>query len=180
MARGGGAVCVEPSGVLAALPALQCLASFPCRPGTDCFPQCRETGWDTCGPSAAAPGLARASYRHDLVPHPALSSLLIPLLTLAQGWILFLPTWGGRGGSRGPRCTGACSAHARGKMLPVQPCSWLPPCRRGCSQASALPMRGTPMSSYPVAVLGKAGGHRGERRRCLGLTGVIRAAVAGL
>lgn len=40
-------------------------------------------------------GPARAGYRRDLVPRPALSSPLIPA-RLARGWILFLPRPGAR------------------------------------------------------------------------------------
>lgn len=87
-------------------------------PGTNCFPWRGETGRDTCciRHSAEHRGHARASYLCDLVPRPALSSLLIPprlgtgtdpvasLPAAARGWR--------RGGGR-PRSALTCSHHPR-------------------------------------------------------------------
>lgn len=114
---GGGPYSAEPSAALAALPARPapgCLASFPRRPGTNCFPRRGETGRDTCAPSAAAPSAGALRV-------PAIAVILsriqhfLPLsspLALARGWILFLPSRGGGGGGGGPRCARACSARA--------------------------------------------------------------------
>lgn len=68
-----------------------------------------------------APSPARAAYRRDLVPRPALSSPLIPPC-LARGWILFLPSRGAREVARGQGAPGrarrALSAAGSGARLP--------------------------------------------------------------
>ena len=113
----GGLYGAELSAVLAALPvrpAPGCLASFPHRPGTNCFPQRRETGRDTCAPSAAAPsaGAPRVPTIAAILSRIQCFLPLSSLLALARERILFFPSRGGGGGGEGPRCARVCSAHA--------------------------------------------------------------------